>query len=213
MRQASQNAPLFIEAFYDACENLRGGKESYDAPDAQLINEVCLEHRVGYEIQPPDLVLRAESTPLVSVPARPPTLNEEAKVLYQQSIQRSEQLLSEGHSREAVGETIWLLESVATAFKGLEANGDVVQGKYFNKIVRELRELFQDTTLDRVLAWTEQLHGYLSSPGGGGIRHGLDIQQSKPITHNEARLFCNLVRSYLSYLLAEHERLTGHEKK
>ncbi len=143
------------------------------------------------------------------VSERPPTFAEEAKTLYQQSLQRAEQLLSEGRSREAVQETLWLLESVTTEFRGLQGDGNVViKGKYFNDIVQELGRLFQGTTLDRVLDWTKQLHGYLSSPTGGGIRHGLNLQEGNAIGPNEARLFCNLIRSYLSYLMAEHERLT-----
>ncbi len=130
MGQAARNAPLFIEAFFDACKALQAGKEDYCAPDAELINTVCLEHRIGYEIRPPDLVLRGEFTHLVAVPERPPTLAEEAIFLYQQSLQRAEQLLSDGHAREAVQETLWLLESVATAFRGLEATGDVVKGRH-----------------------------------------------------------------------------------
>ena len=51
------------------------------------------------------------------------------------------------------------------------------------------------------------MHGYLSAPAGGGVRHGLDLSRGVAITHSEARLFCNLVRSYLSFLIAEHERL------
>ena len=51
------------------------------------------------------------------------------------------------------------------------------------------------------------VHGYLSSPTGGGVRHGLDLSKGVELGPNEARLFCNLIRSYLSFLLAEHERL------
>lgn len=209
MDEAAKNAPLFIEAFYDACVGLHSGKEGYSAPDAALINDVCLEYRIGFEIQPPDLVLRGEITPLVPVPERPPTLAEEAKTLYQESLQRADQLLSEGRSREAVQETLWLLESVTIEFRGPQGDGDVViKGKYFNEIVRELGILYEGTTLDRVVDWVKRLHGYLSSPTGGGIRHGLDLNEGIAIGPNEARLFCNLIRSYLSYLMAEHERLT-----
>ena len=52
------------------------------------------------------------------------------------------------------------------------------------------------------------LHGYLSSPAGGGIRHGANLKASIAIQPNEARLFCNLIRSYISFLMAEHERLS-----
>jgi hypothetical protein len=51
------------------------------------------------------------------------------------------------------------------------------------------------------------LHGYLSSPTGGGVRHGADLKEGVALEVNEARLCCNLIRSYIAYLIAEHERL------
>jgi hypothetical protein len=51
------------------------------------------------------------------------------------------------------------------------------------------------------------VHGYLSSPTGGGVRHGLDLQEGVQVSENEARLFCNLIRSYVGFLLVEHERM------
>ena len=39
------------------------------------------------------------------------------------------------------------------------------------------------------------------------MRHGLDLREGVPITDNEARLFCNLIRSYVGFLLTEHERM------
>jgi hypothetical protein len=70
-----------------------------------------------------------------------------------------------------------------------------------------LRDIDPGGNLRRVLDWIGGLHGYLSSPTGGGVRHGLDLDAGVPISDNEARLFCNLIRSYLSFLLVEHQRL------
>ena len=207
MRQASENAPLFLEAFYDACESIRGRAERYFAPDAAMINEVCSTHGIGYDIRPPELVLRETAASIVPVPERPPTLSEQAISMMEESLRRSEQLLMEGHGREAVQESLWLLESVTTAFRGLPTAGETVRGRYFNEIVRELRRSNHRSNLVRVLEWITSLHGYLSSPTGGGIRHGLDLNDGVAIETNDARLFCNLVRSYLSYLLVEYERL------
>ena len=208
MSRAAQNAPLFIEAFYEACETLRRNDASFFAPDATMINALCSEHRIGYEIRPPDLVLREVEGPLVAVPERPPTLAEQAVELFQESLKRSEQLLSEGRGREAVQELLWLLESVTTAFRGLDTGIDTVGGKYFNQIVRDLRKSNPGRTFDRALEWMGSLHGYLSSPTGGGVRHGLDLSEGIALSLNEARLFSNLIRSYLSFLLVQHERLT-----
>jgi len=205
--QAAANAPLFLEAFYDACQSFAAGDPDRYAPDAAKINALLAKHCVGYEIRPPRLIIRENEAPLVAVAEPPQTLAEQAVEVFQGSLRRSEELLAEGRGREAVQENLWLLESVATAFRSLETTSGTVEGKYFNQIVKELRKSNPGTTLERVLDWLTALHGYLSSPTGGGVRHGLDLNAGVSASHNEARLFCNLVRSYLSFLLVEHERM------
>lgn len=59
----------------------------------------------------------------------------------------------------------------------------------------------------QILDWMTKLHGYLSSPTGGGVRHGMDLKAGVAIQQNEARLYCNLIRSYITPLIEEHERL------
>ncbi|WP_417910557.1 hypothetical protein [Candidatus Electronema sp. PJ] len=212
MREAAKNAPLFLEAFYDACMKFQS--PGLFAPNAAMINAVCEKHRIGYILQPPELLLRESSSATVNAPVlvdnRTRTLTEEAIEILQQSIARSEQLLKEGHHREAVQETLWVLESVTTtAFRGLETTtGEVIRGKYFNKIIDDLRRRARGSTLDRILEWMTNLHGFLSSPTGGGVRHGIDLNAGVQIGPAETRLFCNLIRSYTNYLLAEHEQLT-----
>ena len=117
-------------------------------------------------------------------------------------------MLAEGKGREAVQESLWLLETVATAFRGVATETGTVEGKYFNDIVKDLQRLHKGTTVGRVLKWAEETHGYLSSPTGGGVRHGLDLNAGIELSPNDCRLFCNLVLSYLTFLLAEHERLS-----
>ncbi|MCY1549928.1 hypothetical protein D9M68_861340 [compost metagenome] len=51
------------------------------------------------------------------------------------------------------------------------------------------------------------LYGYLSSPSGGGIRHGAMLNANLELNEGEARLYCDLTRSYIAYLLHEHARL------
>jgi hypothetical protein len=97
---------------------------------------------------------------------------------------------------------------VSTAFQGLNSGEGTIQGKYFNKIVADLQKHNRGTTLDQILAWIITLHGYLSSPTGGGIRHGTDLKAGIATQPDEARLFCNLIRSYITFLLTEHERLS-----
>lgn len=209
MDNAADNAPLFIEAFFDACEELRKHNPEWFLPENTLINQILSKHDIGYEVRPPDLILRENEVAPVPVQDCPPTLADRALNLFHQSLNRSEELLSEGRHREAVQEILWLLETVTTAFKGIETEFGTVEGKYFNQIVRDLKSKQSGTTLDRVLDWVTSVHGYLSSPTGGGVRHGLDLKKGVELSRNEARLFCNLIRSYLSFLLAEHERFNN----
>lgn len=44
-----KNAPLFIEAFYDACQLLGGGETKLDVPSTSKINSVLAANRVGDE--------------------------------------------------------------------------------------------------------------------------------------------------------------------
>jgi hypothetical protein len=209
MYEAAENAPLFIEAFFDACETLIRINPDYFCPDTAMINAVCARHGIGYEIKPPNLLLRETEALLVAIPERPPTLAEQALEVIHKSLKRSEELLAEGRAREAVQEALWLLETVSTAFRGIDTDIGTLEGKYFNQIVKELKKSHLRKTLGIVLEWITAVHGYLSSPTGGGVRHGIDVKEGLELTINEARLFCNLIRSYLSYLLSEHERLIG----
>lgn len=207
MSYARQNAPLFLEGFWTACEELKA--EGLAVPDVNLLNGLLARHQIGYVIAPPHLLLRESAQGQVVVEQRPMTIADEAIERLQSSLERSEQLLHEQRHREAVQETLWVLESPATAFRGAESADASIRGKYFNDIVRDLRRVAAGTTLARVLDWVMSLYGYLSSPTGGGVRHGLDLNDCLPMEAAEARLFCNLIRSYVSYLLAEHETLLG----
>lgn len=207
MGQASVNAPLFIEAFYDACDSLASGNPPTPVPDLARINRVLFEGGSGYHIEPPNL-LSGNMHTQITVPPRQPSLDEEAQEMIQKSLKESEQLLSEGRNRPAVQEILWLLETVSTAFQGLSIGNATVQGKYFNKIVSNLQKHNKGTTLDQILDWIITLYGYLSSPTGGGIRHGTDLRAGIATQPDEARLFCNLIRSYITFLLSEHERIS-----
>jgi hypothetical protein len=208
MRHSAENAPLFIEAFYDGCESLRATHPEYAIPDVNRINRVLAESDVGYYIQPLNFLSRNPQMPVV-VPERMPSLTEQAIQLIHKSLSDSEQLLAQGMNRQAVQEILWLLETVSTAFQGLDVGAGTVQGKYFNKIADDLRKHQKGKTLEQVLAWMTSLHGYLSSPTGGGVRHGVDLKAGIALHADEARLFCNLIRSYIRYLVAEHGRLSG----
>ena len=207
MRYEARTAPLFIEAFFNGCDSLRNRPEGWYAPDPSLLNAILARHNVGYEIRPPDLLARDLTTASIPVGAPSPTLADQANSLIEASLTRSDELLIAGRGREAVQEVLWLLETVATAFRGVETDSGRVEGKYFNQIVRDLRAKRAGSTLDRILDWATSMHGYLSSPTGGGVRHGTDLSSGVTLDINQARLFCNLTRSYILFLLAEHQSL------
>jgi len=206
MDQAAHNPPLFLEAFYDATEAIRE-KGGYHTPDLRIVNNLCRDHEIPFEIDPPNLNEISKGQQLIPVPRAPATLAESAAQTLHESVIRSEQLIAEGHFREAVQEILWVLESLSTGFRGVILPTGEVKGRYFNQIASELKNANPGTTLCRALEWCEQLHGYLSSPTGGGVRHGADLKSGITITENESRLFCNLIRSYVWFLQSENERL------
>jgi hypothetical protein len=185
MDEAAGNAPLFIEAFYNACEDLRARRPEMVLPDVTHLNRILNEHEAGYQIQPPNLVAtKAHIT--IPVPARAPSLDTQAQEIIQTSLQASERLLAEGHYRQAVQEILWLLETVSTAFRGLSVEKSSIEGRYFNKIIGELKAKNRGRSVEHVLSWMTSLHGYLSSPTGGGIRHGVDLKDGLAIEPSEA---------------------------
>lgn len=206
MQRAADNAPLFIEAFYEGCEALRGDEENV-VPDFRRINRILKEHGVGYEIRPPELVAVGVHQP-IAVPECYQSLDEQAQEIVKNSLAQAEILLAEGRPRQAVLEILWLMESVVTAFKGLSTGDATIEEKYFNKIAAELRSKMKGQTITQVLAWITTLHGYLSSPTGGGVRHGVDLKSGITIDADEGRLYCNLIRSYVTFLMSEHERMS-----
>lgn len=177
MTHAAENAPLFIEAFYDACMTLQTAHPEIFVPDTTMINNVLAEHGAGYYIQPPDLVAQNPDTS-IAVPERVRSVDEQAQDIIQKALKQSEDYLALGHYRQAVQEILWLLETVSTLFQDLAIGEETVQGKYFNKIADDLRRYQKGTTFEQVLVWATTLHGYLSSPTGGGIRHGASLRAS-----------------------------------
>lgn len=207
MHAAGDNGPAFIDAFWTArekCLHLHPGRS---VPDAGHVNGILAAHGERYEIRPPRLVLRGDMRP---VPVPEVGLDERARALVERSIRQSETLLGEGRHRQAVQEALWLLETVTTGFEGHPTNNGEVVGKYFGPILRDLRRLKRGTVLAEAVGWMTTLHGYLSSPTGGGVRHGTRLVDGVDPSPSEAALYCNLTRAYIGFLLdelvAEHRR-------
>jgi hypothetical protein len=205
MEQAALNAPVFIEQLINGFDRTRKKSSDWFVPDVDFVNAVLAKHKIGYELRLPDLLLRDSNTKTVQVSVPEPSLADRARELINRSLSRAEELLLQKRPREAVQESLWLLETVTTAFRGLETESGRIEGKYFNQIVKNLSSRKQRTTLKLVLGWIEAMHGYLSSPTGGGIRHGLDLDSGIELSQVEGQLFCNLTRSYVQFLLHEYD--------
>lgn len=205
MNEASENAPMFIEAFYKACEELVKRNPEMEMPGVGRINRILTDAGSGFQIDLPRLIATRVHVP-IAVPDEAPSLDTQAKQAINDALNASERALSAGNGRQAVQEVLWLLETFSTAFRSEKILDGSIHGRYFNKIIEELRRLGEGHQ-KQILQWMMNLYGYLSSPTGGGIRHGVDLNEGRELGLDEARLYCNLIRSYLIFLIAEHERL------
>jgi hypothetical protein len=202
MMAAADNAATFIAAFWDGCAQVAGGHPEIGLPDADVVNQILYEHEVPFELRPPALLARHPQTPIViQAPEKP--IGERALALIHSSLDQADRLLLEQRPRQAVQEILWLLETISTAFQGLDSGTGTIEGKYFNEIVRNLRRHNHGTALAQALDWMSKMHGFLSSPSGGGVRHGTQLSADVSPSLKEAHLYCNLTRSYINYLLAE----------
>jgi hypothetical protein len=208
MRDAAKSPQLFLEALYDGIESVRTAG-THHVPDVEHLNEICRHTGVPYQLAPPELLRLVADRVAVAQPTPPASLTQQAAAVLDTSMRRAEELLAENRPREAVQESLWMLESFTTAFRGANTSTGKIQGKYFNKIAKELRKASVGTTLAQVIDWVTALHGYASSPTGGGVRHGADLNTIPTLTQAEGRLFVNLILSYVSFLLSEHERISA----
>jgi hypothetical protein len=204
MRHAAANAALFVEALHDGMSDIQRLHPSVGLPPWHYVNRVLAPS--GYAIAPPNLIIGATGS-AIAVPDNVPSLDEQANGLIQRSLAQSEDLLNSGRYRQAVQEILWLLETISTAFEGSQHGGNTVQGKYFNHIIGELMKFNSGRMLAQASKWIQNLHGYLSSPSGGGVRHGTVLNDAYELSEGEARLVCDLTRSYIAYFLGEHQRL------
>lgn len=204
MRHAAANAALFVEALYDGMCDTERLHVHVGLPPWHYVNRVLAPS--GYAIEPPNLIVGVMVS-AVAVPENIPSLDAQANELIQRSLAQSEDLLNSGCYRQAVQEILWLLETISTAFEGSQHGNNTVQGKYFNHIIGELMKFNTGRMLAQASNWMRTLHGYLSSPSGGGVRHGTVLNDAYDLSEGEAKLVCDLTRSYIAYLLSEHQRV------
>ena len=92
MERASDNGPLFIEAFYDACAALREEQPQLGIPDVEMMNRVLRESDAGYEIKPPNLIFLTGPSEPIAVAERSASLDEQAQELIQRSLKEFRQV-------------------------------------------------------------------------------------------------------------------------
>lgn len=203
---AADNAALFIEAFVDACSELKQRHPETQTPSERHINNILEETQSGYYIKSGTL-FSSNTKKQLPDPEKKFNLNEEAHIIVQESLEVADSLLRDGRNRQAVQEILWLLETVSTGFTGVENDRIKIKGKYFSQIIKDIRNQNTNVQTQMILKSISELYGFLSSPKGGGIRHGSDISNPIYIDDNQARLYCNLIRSYIWYLLEEHKKI------
>ena len=186
---------------------LKAREPKWYVPGEKDLNKLFRQHNVGYEIREGKLLLKDAGIPDVHVESRTESLDEKSNRIISTSLLKADELLSTGDGKGAVLEILWLLETVSTAFRGISTESTTVEGKYFNTIVKDLKAAVHGSVLEKALDWATSLHGFLSSPTGGGARHGLDLKDGFEPTLSESRLFVNLSRSYIGFLLSEHFRM------
>lgn len=201
MHAAASNAPSFIDAFWSACHAAQSDNFGIAVPDETVANKILADFGEPYEIRPPRLVSRGQiPPPEIVIPEQ--SLTSRGRAVVQKSLLQADEFLLAQKPRQAVQEIIWLLETVTTAFEGRESGTGTIDGKYFNDIIKDLQRHNADTALREVMGWVKKLHGFLSSPSGGAVRHGMHLERGKDVDMKEAELFCNLTKSYIGYLLA-----------
>lgn len=114
--EAALNAPLFLEAFYEGCQELTQGDAPRAIPPVELLNRTLAETNAGFQYDPPTLRAMRDYVP-VAVGVPPQSLEAAARSIIEQLLQESDRLLKENRPRQAVLEILWLMESVITAFR------------------------------------------------------------------------------------------------
>ena len=151
MSEAAANAPLFIEAFHDACEVLKKRCPDIVMPGLERTNRILSDAGSGYCLELPKLVRSSVRAP-IPIPDQLPSLDARARAAIEDALRASERALSEGNGRQAVQEALWLLETVSTAFRRPEVLDGGISGRYFNRIIGELRHRAQGHP-KQILQW------------------------------------------------------------
>ena len=161
------------------------------------MNRILGAHGIGYRLAPPNLETLGEPAPLIEVVIPAATRGRARTEVIRAYLSTALLIISSGGRialRDgivmATGQRDYHLQRACFAERPGER-------RLLNTIVGDLRRLQLGGVLPHATRWMEALYGYLSAPGGGQIRHGMNLSNEIQLNRNEARLYCNLIRSYM----------------
>ena len=91
MDEVANNAPLFIDALFDALVTLKGQDANYYVPGEKELNALFQRHRIGYTIHDNRLLLRDKDIPNVKVEAKSESLDDRSHRLVEKSLTKAEE--------------------------------------------------------------------------------------------------------------------------
>jgi len=202
--------PVLIEGIVTGCRSITDSEGRSILDDPTPINRIMEKFGMGYRISG-DEILLGESIPPPTVEPVPSLIEQTAAELGK-AWKRADQLLDEGHPDEAVAKIWFVLESILTVFRGLKVGDQTVEGAYFNKVVHSLKGTEIDPTFKMVLDLASRVHGQLSDPSTGRLRHGSELG-IPPISPQEGRFLVGFAKSLGYYICSEYQRLLPLEHR
>jgi hypothetical protein len=199
---AADNAPAFIAAFWDGCEEVRGQYPEVGLPDVDIVNGILFDHGVPYEIRPPELLARNPQTP-IPVQAPEKSIGERSVELVHASLVQADRLLLEQRHARPCRISSGSLRPCRLRSRGSAPGPERSRANMSTTSSGTCAPSTPAARWPEALGWMTRMHGFLSSPSGGDVRHGTQLAADVSPTLKEAHLYCNLTRSYIGYLLAE----------
>jgi hypothetical protein len=206
VEEGRKNPPALIDGIVTGCRDTPVGTGEGLLFDPGPINAMLRTHGVGYEVVGDELRLSSLVGMPESTPA--PSLLDNTQAELGVAWKRADELLSSGHPDEAVSKIWFVIESLLVAFRGLTIDGKMVEGSYFNEIVKSLRRRDLDPMFKMVLEIATRVHGQLSDPATGGIRHGRD-PALEPTSQDDGQFLVAQARAIAYYICSQYQRASG----
>ncbi len=172
------------------------------------MNRVLSEQNTGFVIQPPNLISQ-DAQELINVSEEPLSLDQQAQEIIQQALAQSEKLCLKDMIGQPSRKFYGFSKLSPLPFRGSILTWGPFRGNTSIRSPMIYEGSIEEVRWRRFLTGSRLYTVICPRPTGGGIRHGTDLKAGIATQPNEARLFCNLIRSYIGYLIAEHKRLSN----